>query len=139
MLEFPTPEAFLREPNIAVLATVDGRGAPHASPVWYLYDGSRIVVSTFKQSQKFANILVNPRVTFVVDRRTVPYYAVIVRGIAEAGPPLTDDELLRMSVHYYGDAVGRQYAERGRAENEVTIRITPQRIRESKAETGSSG
>ncbi len=44
-----------------------------------------------------------------------------------------------MSVHYYGDTIGRQYAERGRGENEVTIRITPQRIRESKSETGSSG
>lgn len=139
MPDFPTPEGFLREPNIGVLATVDQRGAPHASPVWYVYDGSKIVVSTFKRSQKFANILVNPRVTFVVDRRTAPYYAVIVRGIAEAGPALTDDELLRMSIHYYGDTVGPQYAERGRAENEVTIRITPRRISESKAETGSSG
>lgn len=139
MPEFPTPEAFLREPNIGVLATVDQGGAPHASPVWYVYDGSRIVVSTFKRSRKFANILVNPNVTFVVDRRIIPYYAVIVRGIAEAGHALTDDELLRMAVHYYGDTVGRQYAERGRAENEVTIRITPRRIIESKAETGSSG
>lgn len=139
MPDFPTPEAFLREPNIGVLATVDQRGTPHASPVWYVYDGITIVVSTFKRSRKFVNILVNPNVTLVVDRRIVPYYAVIVRGIAEAGPALTDDELLRMSVHYYGDAVGRQYAARGRAENEVTIRITPRRIIESKAETGSSG
>ena len=139
MREFPTPEAFLREPNIGVLATVDQRGAPHASPVWYVYDGRTIVVSTFTRSQKFANILVNPKVTLVIDRRTIPYYAVIVRGIAEAGPALTDDELLRMSIHYYGGTVGRQYAERGRGENEVTIRITPHRIIESKAEIGSGG
>jgi PPOX class probable F420-dependent enzyme len=129
-------EAFLHEANIAVLATVDGRGRPHATPVWYLYEDGGFVISTTRTSGKFRNILTNPEVTIVVDRRTIPYLAVIVRGTADAGPALSDAELLRLAVRYYGEDVGREYAARGRAENEVTIRVRPQAISEALAETG---
>ena len=136
MSDFPTSEAFLAEPNVAVLATVDAKGNPHAAPVWFIYDGRTIVVSTTRSSKKFANILANPAVTLVVDRRTLPYYAVIVRGTAAPGAGLTDEELLRVSIHYYGAELGREYASRARAENEVTIVVTPRRIIEAKGDTG---
>jgi hypothetical protein len=80
----------------------------------------------------------NPHATLVVDRRSVPYYAVIVRGVAEIGPRITPDALLQLAIRHYGEEAGREYAasERAAAENEVTIRIRPSRIIESKAETG---
>ena len=129
-------QAFLLEPNIAVLATVDDRGRPHATPVWYLYEDGAFVISTTRASRKYRNIATNPEVTIVLDRRTIPYLAVIVRGSATAGPALSDAELLRMAVHYYGETLGRAYAARGRAENEVTIRVGPRQIIEYHGETG---
>jgi PPOX class probable F420-dependent enzyme len=128
-------DAFLREANIAVLATVDRHGHPHATPVWYLYDGDEFVISTTRPSRKFRNITLNPAVALVVDKRTIPYYSVVVRGDASVGPELSDSELLRLAIHYYGDVVGREYAERARAENEVTLRIQPSRIVEYLGET----
>ena len=120
---------------MAVLATVDRHGHPHATPVWYLYEGDEFVISTTRASQKFRNIVLNPAVALVVDRRTLPYYSVVVRGNASAGPELSDSELLRLAVRYYGDVRGRAYAERARSENELTMRIRPSRIIEYLGET----
>ena len=129
-------ESFLAEPNVAVLATVDPAGRPHAAPVWYVYAPSEFVISTTRSSRKYRNAESNPDVTLVVDRRTVPYFSVIVRGRAYVGPALSDADLLDMAVHYYGEATGREYAARARAENEVTIRIQPVKFIEYLGETG---
>ncbi|HSP54227.1 MAG TPA: pyridoxamine 5'-phosphate oxidase family protein [Dehalococcoidia bacterium] len=52
--------SFLDEANVAVLATVDQRGRPHAAPVWYLWDDGELVISTGRGSQKHRNIEANP-------------------------------------------------------------------------------
>ena len=49
-------EAFLREGNVAVLATVDRRGRAHAAPIWYIYADGVFVMSTGRGSQKHRNI-----------------------------------------------------------------------------------
>ena len=40
------PEEFLAEANVAILATVDRKGRPHAAPIWYLYEDGALVMST---------------------------------------------------------------------------------------------
>src|SRR5439155_316363 len=76
-------EAFLREGNVAVLATVDRRGRAHAAPIWYIYADGVFVMSTGRGSQKHRNIDANPEVTLVIDRRSLPYYYLTARGRAE--------------------------------------------------------
>jgi PPOX class probable F420-dependent enzyme len=73
---------FLAEANVAILSTVDGKGRPHAAPVWYLYDDDEIIVSTGRSSQKHRNVERNPEISLTVDRRTLPYFAVTVYGRA---------------------------------------------------------
>ncbi len=33
---------FAAEVNVAVLATVDSKGRPHATPIWYMLDGDEL-------------------------------------------------------------------------------------------------
>src|SRR3990172_12706180 len=120
-------EQFLKEPNVAVLATVDAKGRPHAAPIWYLYEDGVFIISTGRGSQKHRNVEANPNVTLVVDRRTLPYYAVMARGRAEIGPPLTEDERLRMAVRYLGEEMGRAYVARRSGGDSVTIRLRPRK------------
>ena len=75
-------EQFLREPNLAKLATIDRDGTPHLVPIWYLHDGHNLVIVTNPASRKVRNIRRDPRVTVCVDRATPPYAGAIVRGIA---------------------------------------------------------
>jgi uncharacterized protein len=129
-------EVFLNEPNVAVLATVDRRGKPHGAPVWYLYRNGAFVISTGRGSQKHRNVEANPEVTVVVDRRTLPYYAVMARGRAEIGDPLTDAERRELAVRYLGDELGNRYVERTSGQDAITIRIRPRKLIEYHGRAG---
>jgi PPOX class probable F420-dependent enzyme len=122
--------AFLAEPNVAILSTVDGEGRPHAAPVWYLFDDGEIVVSTGRGSQKHVNIQRNPGVALTVDRDTLPYYAVTVLGEAEVGPRLSQDDRLRLAGRYLGKDVGRRYVESTQDEDSISFRIRPRKVLE---------
>jgi len=128
-------EEFLKQANIAILATVGPAGA-HAAPIWYLYEDGVFLMSTGRGSQKHRDLERNPNVTLVVDRRTLPYYAVMVRGRAEIGPQLPDEERLRMYVRYIGEEMGRGYVSRGSGEDSVSIRLTPRRFIEYHGRAG---
>src|SRR2546425_8863541 len=119
----PDREQFLKEANIAVLSTVDAAGRPHSAPVWYLYDNGVFTISTGRGSQKHRNIERNPEVSLVIDSRTVPYYALMISGRAEIGPPFSPDERLRLAVRYLGEEMGRRYIEMTRGEDSISLSI----------------
>lgn len=129
-------QEFLKGANVAVLATVDGQGRPHAAPVWYLYEDGDLIVSTGRGSQKHRNIERNPNVTLVVDRRTLPYFAAMVSGRAEIGPPLSDAMRLELATRYLGGEMGRAYVARTAAGSSVTIRLRPEKVIEFNGQAG---
>ncbi len=129
-------EEFLNQPNVAVLATVDGKGRAHAAPIWYLYEDGVFVMASGRGSQKHRNVERNPEVTLVVDDRTVPYYAVMVRGPAEIGPRLTEEERLRMATRYLGEELARAYIAGTQGENSVSIRLRPRKVIEYSGRAG---
>lgn len=132
-------QEFLKEANVAVLATVDGQGRPHAAPVWYLYEEGDLIVSTGRGSQKHRNIERNPNVTLVADRRTLPYFAAMVSGRAEIGPPLSDAKRLELATRYLGEEMGRAYVDSTEAGNSVTIRLRPEKVIEFNGQAGRDG
>lgn len=93
-------------------------------------------MATGRTSQKRVNIDAHPDVTLVVDRRTLPYYAVMVQGRAEIGPMLDDESRLRMAVRYLGDELGRGYIARTQGEDSITIRLRPRKIIEFEGRAG---
>ena len=136
MSEHEDREAFLREPNVAVLATVDSKRRAHAAPIWYLYEDGVIVMSTGRGSQKHRNIEANPEVTLAVDRRTLPYYAVMAQGAVEVGPPLSQDERRRMAVRYLGEELATAYLARVQGEDSVSLRLRPRKLIEFRGRAG---
>ena len=129
-------QEFLKEANVAVLATVDGQGRPHAAPIWYLYEDGIFVMSTGRGSQKHRNIERNQHVTLVADRRTLPYFAAMVSGRAEIGPPLSDAKRLELATRYLGGEMGRAYVARTEAGSSVTIRLRPEKVIEFNGQAG---
>jgi uncharacterized protein len=136
LADFPDPESFLAEPNVAILATSSKNGRPHAVPIWYLYEDGEIIVSTGPESKKARNVRQNPAVTLVVDRRSLPYYAVMLHGEAAIGPRLTPEERLKMAVRYLGEELGGRYVERSTDETGITIRFRPARVVEYHGASG---
>ena len=58
--------ALLARSRNGVLATTGPAGAPHAAPVWYLWNGAEIRISTPRTTQKVRDIEHDPRVAFCV-------------------------------------------------------------------------
>ena len=136
MSEGEDPQEFLKQPNVAVLATVGPGGQAHAAPIWYLYKDGVLIMSTGHGSQKHRNVEAHPEVTLVVDRRTLPYYAVMAQGAAEISGPLSDELRLEMAVRYLGAEMARAYVARRGGGDSVTIRLRPRRIIEYRGVAG---
>lgn len=129
-------EEFLEQPNVAVLATVGPGGSAHAAPIWYLYEDGVFTMGTGRGAQKHRNIERQPEVTLVIDRRTLPYYAVMVQGSAEIGPSLSEEVRLKMALRYLGEEMGRAYIARRSGADSVSIRLRPRKIIEYQGVAG---
>ena len=60
-------DAFLREERMCRLGSVDGDGAPHVSPLWFVWDGSALWLHSIVKSQRWVNLMRDPRVSVAVD------------------------------------------------------------------------
>jgi PPOX class probable F420-dependent enzyme len=129
-------EAFLSEANVAVLATVGPGGGAHAAPVWYLYENGEFVINTDRGSQKHRNIERNPEVTLVVDRRVMPFYAVMARGRAEVGPRFSDEQRMRLYTRYLGEEMAKRFFEMRSGEDAVSLHLRPRKLIEFDPRTG---
>ena len=127
---------FLQEGQVAVLATVDRRGRAHAAPIWYVYDDGVFLMSTGHGSQKHRNIEANPEVTLVIDRRTLPYYAVMARGRVDIGPPLSSEDRLRIVRRYLNEEQTTRYMERMSGQQSVSLRLKPRKLIEFSGRAG---
>jgi len=121
-------EALLEEANIIVFSSIDAKGRPHSTPVWYLYDNDEIIISVGKDEQKHKNVLRNPNVSVVIERRQLPYYAVMVYGTAEIGPGLSKEDRLRLAVRYLGEDLGKRYVDMTPDQQDVTLKIKPRKM-----------
>jgi PPOX class probable F420-dependent enzyme len=121
-------DVFLRQPNIAVLATVDRRGRAHAAPVWYLYEDGVFIISTGDGSQKHRNVEANPEITIVVDRRTSPFYYVSAFGRADIGPPMPDEMRRKLASRYLPPEGVDGYMTTVALWPSITIRLRPRKF-----------
>ena len=128
-------EEFLKQANVAILATVGPAGA-HAVPIWYLYEDGVFLMSTGRGSQKHRDLERNPNVTLVVDRRTLPYYAVMARGTVEIGPGLDVATRRRIAGRYLTEAQLEAYMARASDGESVSVRLTPRKLIEYHGRAG---
>lgn len=120
---------FLTEMRVpGVLSTLRPDGSPITSAVWYALDGGDIVVSTPAARPKAHNVRADPRVSFIVDVKEMPYRGVAIEGSAQITSDPGQDLALAIASRYLGpDLPGRI---RNRAPGErVIVRITPERVR----------
>jgi PPOX class probable F420-dependent enzyme len=120
----------LRGDLIIWLTTVDGKGQPQSSPVWFWWDGKTVLVFSMPRSPKVANIRGNPRVSLNLDGNGQGGEIVSIEGTAELieEHPLTEFpeylERYRAKMAAMGvepEPFAHSYSE--------CIRVTPTRFR----------
>lgn len=100
---------FLLQPNIARLATAErDTSQPHVVPVWYLWDGESVWISSFRSTRKVKELQENPLCSIVVDTADsgVDYRSVVFEGEAELiSDPLdfVQELTTRIYIRYLGE------------------------------------
>jgi len=121
----PEQQAFVREPRIAVLATVDPGGGPHAAPMWYALDGSQIVMVTRRGSQKHRNLQRLAKATVVIDRRSRPYFALMIACRVSFADHQVDLVRSRVAARYLSEPELSTYLDSRRGGDAVVIQLEP--------------
>lgn len=101
-------EQLLAEPQVGVLCTVDRKGRPEGSPIWFEAAPGKILVHVARNSKKARNVRANPNVSLTVDTREAPYRGAVLRGTARE---IAFDDALhrRVAVRYLGPEGGEAY------------------------------
>ncbi|MET7683718.1 pyridoxamine 5'-phosphate oxidase family protein [Streptomyces sp. NPDC005423] len=60
-------DEFLTAQRTCRVATVSADGAPHASPLWFVWDGTSLWLYSITRSKRWADLRRDPRVAVVVD------------------------------------------------------------------------
>jgi hypothetical protein len=125
-------DAFLALERTCRVATVGGDGAPHVTPLWFVWDGSALWLTSIVRSQRWTDLQREPRIGVVVDAGTdfMELRGVEIRGVAEpvGEVPRTGEPVGELDVpeRLYADKyAGGQVHHDGR---HAWLRIRPDKI-----------
>ncbi len=99
----PEVDAFLAEPNPAVVATVSPRGTPHTAATWYDWEDGRVFLNMDEGRLRLAYMRRNPAVALTVLAAESWYTQVTLLGRVvsiENDPDLAGID--RLSIRYGG-------------------------------------
>jgi PPOX class probable F420-dependent enzyme len=121
--------AFLERPHLAVVATTRRDGAPHAVPVWYRYDGERVLIWTSDERAWVKHLKRDSRVAVTIGETAAPFGAVLIDGIASYhdGEAWIAEEIRAITVRYIPGGEVDAYIERWSGLGGM-VAITPERI-----------
>jgi PPOX class probable F420-dependent enzyme len=106
MPEPPVPpeiDAFLREPNPAIVATLRADGSPHSVPTWYDWQDGLVLLNMDASRKRLEHLRRDPRVSLTVLQKDDWYSHVTLFGVVERledDPDLVDID--RLSHRYRG-------------------------------------
>ena len=121
----PAERAFLENPFVGVVTTLQPDGSPQSTVVWVDVDDDGVSVNTAHGRVKPRNLARDPRVSLVVVDPADPYRWVKVSGTARLVDEGADEQIDRLSKKYTSREV---YSSRQPGEQRVSVLITPDRI-----------
>ena len=60
-------DSFLADERTCRVATLGADGSPHVSPLWFVWDGASLWLNTLVKSQRWTNLVRDPRVSVAID------------------------------------------------------------------------
>ncbi|MEA2507249.1 MAG: uncharacterized protein QOH48_1867 [Actinomycetota bacterium] len=117
--------AILEKKAYAHIATIGPDGAPQSNPVWFEWDGQRLLFSTIKARAKYKNLTARPAVAASILDPDEPYRCLELRGVAEIDEdPDKGKAFINKMAHKYTD---QDFGDRP-GEERVIVAIRPHRM-----------
>lgn len=86
MTDFPESHRDLLDNEVGTLATIDPRGLPQLSGVWFLLDEDEVRLSLNTARKKTKNLQARPECSFLILDLANPYRFLEIRGRARLDP-----------------------------------------------------
>ena len=120
---------FLNYVTVARVCSHNKDGTIHAAPVWFFYEGGKLIFGTPIKSVKANNIRRDSRVTVLVDSEGPPTRGVLIYGEAE----ISDDNMDEVALKIFNRRMESQRALDYREglfklAKWVTVTVTPKSI-----------
>ncbi|MCC7024107.1 MAG: TIGR03667 family PPOX class F420-dependent oxidoreductase [Thermomicrobiales bacterium] len=121
----------LSNDQVVWLTTVGANGTPQPSPVWFLWDGERVLIYSQPNTPKLRNIARSPRVSLNFNSTPTGGDVVILTGDAEIDRDAPPANVVPDYVEKYAEGMRGlsmtpdQFAQ----EYSVPIRVRPTRLR----------
>jgi PPOX class probable F420-dependent enzyme len=123
----------LRDEHLIWFTTVDAKGLPQPTPVWFLWDEatSTFLMYSRADAKRLAHIQQNPRVAFNFDGNGTGGDIIVITGEAQMSQSDSPADQLPVYVEKYRAFIARLYdtPERFAAVYPVALRIRPISIR----------
>jgi hypothetical protein len=125
-------DAFLAQERTCRVASIGGDGSPHVTPLWFVWDGTSLWLTSIVKSQRWTDLQRDNRVSVIVDGGTefTELRGVELRGRVEVvgevprtGEPLAE---LETPEQLFGDKyAGGTMGHDGR---HAWLRLTPEKV-----------
>jgi PPOX class probable F420-dependent enzyme len=104
----PVPESveeFLREPHIAVVATLKADGTPHTAATWYDWEDGQLLLNMDHSRLRLTHLRRDPRVSVTVLDRDDWYRHITLSGrVVEIHDDVGLADIDRLAYRYIGEA-----------------------------------
>lgn len=121
--------ALLERSRDGILVTVGPDGSPHAGPVWFLWDGAEIRISTPRTTQKVRDIESDPRVAFCVDDQVAGEYLTLYgQASIVTGDPVTELTRPLLLRYHHPEEASARWARINADGSRVVILLRPARV-----------
>jgi PPOX class probable F420-dependent enzyme len=127
----PIYKQLIDEPVTAVIAVVGGAGRPNLTPVWFDYEGNKVLLNLATHRKKVDWLRANPQATFLLMNPANPYHwisikATVSREISEDDPeegPRVTAQLDRIWTKYTGNGGSYGLRDPGKDERRVLFEL----------------
>ena len=116
--------SLLRSKALAHLATLGPDGELQSTPVWFDWDGERLILNTNKWRKKYRNIVRQPRVAVSIANPDNLISYLEIRGTAEVEDDSDQAVINSLSRKY----LGKDYPFLQPGEERVTVRVKPEHV-----------
>ena len=123
----------LRDERLIWLTTVDAKGTPQPTPVWFLWDEatSTILIYSLSNAKRLAHIQQNPRIALNFDGNGTGGDIIVITGKAQVSSNDPSADRLPAYVEKYRDFIARGFTtpENFASIYSVALRIQPLALR----------
>ncbi len=127
MIMEPEQIQFLQKHRFGVLTTIKKSGAPQATPVYYLYEDGKILISANKWKHKTRNIQRDPRITLCAldEGPTNRHLQVSGRAV------VTEEDLVETSTRIFRrfrSEIPEDFPEWLKEQQRIILVLTPEQV-----------